>query len=711
MSRDFFKNFKREFLKNDYELLGRISFLLRLACKEVDNSFWETLGLNNQQLQEAKYIFTMPKGGGWNSLINFVYENIETIGLAKIDLLLPIFQDWNSKFQEGDTTRNASLSTLKYYDLINQKEYKYSYEKYIKTICNVIASGSFEIKDELSTIFDEIVEQKLKNHSDNYYELSKVVLTSWDGLLISKNLPKQVLELADLFWTKTPIKIKNDGIFPHYEREEVEDAFKFSSKYENKYFPASALQTPIYFLLKNHFSITIDFILDFINKSVEYYAKSGWEYKEEIQMVDVFIDENIAIQQYHSQSLWNIYRGNSSPAMPNLIQSIHMALEKYLLEIADAPDINSELFELILLNILAKSKSSSITAVITSAALAKPNITFRLTTILFKTKEFIQADLHRKIQEQSLKTLYGIGYGLNWQTKIYQDERLKTCEDKHRQLHLENLFLHYQMFKTSEVSEEEIRNIQNILWGILDNYYKQLPDEERQSEEDNVWRMALARIDKRKMDIETEKVDGGVQITFNPKLSPALKKYSQEAQENSHNTIKYTFLYLWSVNKIKNNQDYKKYTNYEENPLLALEQIKEVIAIPHDKRDFIFQDEIFPHVSIILLRDYVELLSSEDKELCRDIILEFTRLPLAENYHYQVSDGVDKAIKYLPILLIYFPELKNDIKILLLLNLFDNYEIEMGGKHFCDFTIEAIYTYLNSEVNSFISVIVFELNS
>ena len=83
-------------------------------------------------------------------------------------------------------------------------------------------------------------------------------------------------------------------------------------------------------------------------------------------------------------------------------------------------------------------------------------------------------------------------------------------------------------------------------------------------------------------------------------------------------------------------------------------------------------------------------------------ILEFARLPLAENYHYQVSDGVDKAIKYLPIFLIYFPELKNDIKILLLLNLFDDYQIGMSGKHFYDFAIEAINTYFNSESNSFI---------
>lgn len=693
----FFKNFKRELLENDYKLLSQISFLLRLACKEVDNSFWESLGLKNQQIKEAKYIFTKPKGGGWKSFVNFVYENIETIGLSKIDLLLPILYDWNSKFQEGKTTKNASLIALKYYDLINQKEYKYSYDESIKTICKVISSGSSEIKDELSAIFDEIIEQKLKNHSDNYYELSKMILTSWDGLLISKNLPEYVLKLADLFWTKTPKKITHNRILYH-KREEVEDAFNLSSKYENKYFPASALQTPIYFLLKNHFTITLDFIIGFVNKSVEHYVNSKWEYQENISIVDIYIDENTTIQQYYSQALWNMYRSGN---LPDLLESIHMALEKYLLEISKI--LKTEDLEFWLLYLLQKSKSSSLSAVVTSIVLANSDRAFNIAVILFKTKEFIQADFHRQIHEHSIKNLYGMGYGLNWQTQIFQDERLKTCEDKHRNSSLESLFLNYQMFRTSEISDEESEKRQKILWDILDNYYKQLPDEDSQLDEDKIWRMVLeARIDRRKMDIETEKVDGGVQITFNPRLSQELQKYSQEAHENSQNTIKYTSLYLWSVNKIENNQDCKKFTDYEENPLLALEQIKEVISIPHEKRDFIFQDEIFPNVSIILIKDYTELLSCEEKEVCRDIILEFAHLPLRENYHYQVSDGVEKAIKYLPILLINFPELKNDIKILLMLSLFNDYSIGMSGNHFFDFAIEAINTHFNTESNSFI---------
>ena len=52
----FFINFKRELLDNDYELLSRISFLLRLACKEVDNSFWENLGLKKQQIDRKSVV-------------------------------------------------------------------------------------------------------------------------------------------------------------------------------------------------------------------------------------------------------------------------------------------------------------------------------------------------------------------------------------------------------------------------------------------------------------------------------------------------------------------------------------------------------------------------------------------------------------------------------------------------------------------------------
>jgi len=698
----FFENFERELLVNDYELLIRISFLLRVACKEADNSVFEQYNLDIDNLTMFS-MMNQPKGNGWKSFIAFVYKHIDTIKLQNINKILPILYDWNFQNKKGKTTQKASLTALKYYEWINQEDY-YRDDEHIDEICKIIINGSFEIKSELEVIFSKIIKNKWKNHNDNYYKLSIMILTQINGWGITKDLSIDVLKLANFFWTKIPKEIDNSGIFSHYEREEVEDAFNLENEYEFNYFPSSAYQTPIYRLLENDFKNTVDFILEFVNNSVKKYAQSGWERKfqgRDVEEVKLYI-ENKTYTQYHSQSLWNIYRGTSSPISPNLLQSIHMALEKYLLEIAKNLDLNS--LEGCLIYLLKNSKSSSISAIIASVVLANENKTFNIATILFKTKEFIQSDLTRQMKDSyEVKSLNSIGYGLNFWYKFHQDERLKTCEENHRQCHLESLFLNYQLFRTGEVSEEASEKRQKTLWEILDNFYNRLSPEKEQSENEKTWRMFLARMDKRKMNIETTRVDKGIQLTFNPELSPELKEHSESSQQESTNGLKYTKLYLWSINRIENNQDYKKYKEFEENPLLALQQLQEIVEVPYEEKEFILSDETLPNVSIILLKDYSSQLSNEDKEFCKDIILEFATLPFSENYRYQISDGAKSAISFLPILLKKTSELEENIRIILLFNLFTDYEIGMSGENFYDYSINAIKGYFNEEeVENFI---------
>jgi len=121
-----------------------------------------------------------------------------------------------------------------------------------------------------------------------------------------------------------------------------------------------------------------------------------------------------------------------------------MALEKYFLE--NCKSVDSKILESWLLYLLNNSKSASISSVVSSIVLAYPDKTFNIAKILFKTKEFFHYDTARMTLDRTAKSHYSIGYGLNYEHQIHQDERIKTCEDKHRQWTLEHIFLQYQIF-------------------------------------------------------------------------------------------------------------------------------------------------------------------------------------------------------------------------------------------------------------------------
>ena len=92
----------------------------------------------------------------------------------------------------------------------------------------------------------------------------------------------------------------------------------------------SANQTPIKWLLRVAFYETLDFIIEFTNKAVESYSQSDYG-KEDVVKITLHINGK-EVTQYLSWAIWSMYRGNGTPVVPSVLQSIHMALEKTLLE-------------------------------------------------------------------------------------------------------------------------------------------------------------------------------------------------------------------------------------------------------------------------------------------------------------------------------------------------------------------------------------------
>jgi hypothetical protein len=659
----FFQTFQTKLLEENQKLLMRVVFLLRIACKEIDESFLHLLGLQKVDGIALKTVFTIPKGKGWHFAIDFIHKHKEKFGLRNINIILPLLDDWNNKNKEGETTQKASQIGLYYYEeIFTNGGFGYSSRDERKgQLIRVILQGSHEIKNELTCIFNEVISEKKTSHGDKYCEIVQTILTSiTDSFEVVKSLPEYVIKLADLFWFQIPEK--DNG----YSRMDVEDYFCMADNYRFEYFPASAFQTPVFQLLRFSSKATIDFILSFTNKTVECYVKS--ELKNEAEEVEVFINETETIKQYISNRLWNTYRGTQYST--HLLESIHMALEKWLLEYAKTAS-QTEL-ENLCIYLVKNSKSASITAVVASVVIAQPPKLFNIAKILFRTKEFFLYDTSRMIFDQTAKSLYSVGYGLNYKNKIYQDERIKTCDDEHRKISLEQIALNYQFVKSKD--NDDFEKQRETLWGIWDEYYKKLPIETKQSEKDITWRLFLARMDIRKMTPKAELENDGdkIIITLNPEIDPKLKKYSKDSLQKSSDAMKYTSLKLWSDYRFKRDEDkYKQYQKYENNPQLVISKTQEIIDdLKKGVRDdfSLFNRSIPAYTCAVIIKDFFDKLSEKEKEFCKEVIIEFAAIPLRiGKYSYQIHDGTEPAIISLPQLIKYFPKNRDDIKLLLFL--------------------------------------------
>jgi len=663
----FLQSFKDKLMEDNARLLMRLVFLLRIACKEIDEEFFAMLGITTIEQDVSRIIFTKPKGNGWDSVIHFIYDNKEEIELSNANIIIPLLDDWNNKNKNGETTKIASQIALFYYnhydEIAKDGNYRYgSRDQGKEQLIKVILNGASEISVELKSIFDEVISKKLTKYTDKYYDIIVVILRSiTDGSEVIKVLPNRVIQSAELFWHQPPKT--------HYDYSlDIEPYFGISEKHDLNYFPSSAFQTPIFQLLQAAPVETTKFILSFTNRAVEYYRKS--KLGREVSVVKVIFDDNQSREQYVSNRLWNMYRGTH--VSTDLLQSIHMALERWLL--LNAKVATKETIESWCLYLLRETKSASITAIVISVCLAYPPKLFNVASILFKVKEFFLYDTGRMIRDQNAKGTYSIGYGLHYETDIFRNERIKTCDDPHRGLSLDHLAFKYQLEQFEGESADEVRKRQKVIWKILDKHYEALPEQSIETDADKTWRLYLARMDTRKMKTEFKESNEGVMVTFNPEIDTDLRKFSEDSTGTAAAAIKHTSLKLWANYRFIRNPDYQQYKTFEDNPESVIAETREILENLEKGEDPFpeFNRTIPAYTCSVLIRDFVDKLSAKDKEFCRDIITQFAKTPLMiQDYQYQIDDGTEPSISTLPKLMQHFPEGSKEIKsslILLLLN-------------------------------------------
>jgi hypothetical protein len=677
-SKAFFNFLEKEIIANDFKILKRILFLLRIACSDIS------------AIQNIEII--KPKGRGWEEVIALIYKHKTDFFDSNLKLVLPILNDWSDFNKTGETTKYAGLLALSVIKKTETEENFYLDEVAEENILKVVFNSAEELQKELEEIFDKVTANKWTNHNEpNEGLCTKILEKPYIAIELLRILPLSVIQLCDLFWQKRERK-GNDF---SYDRDSMESKYGLVDDHRLNYFPSSANQTPIKWLLQVSFYETLDFIIKFTNKAVETYSKSDYG-KEDVEQITLQINET-KVTQYLSGAIWSMYRGNGSPVVPHVLQSIHMALEKTLLEFPQI--LKSEIIQNILLRILIQSKSASLTSVVCSVVLANPDKFYDVAVILFKTIELFHIDTIRCTGEFQAKSLYSMGYGMNkLKDVLYTDERLKTCEDKHRNSNLESLFLNYQLFGVKGFTEKQNTEFIGKLYEIIDQH-------KSDASISKSYGILLARMDRRNLIPKVSQHDDNhLLIEFTPKeLSDELKKESQEALNQFQNDFKYSSLRVWADFLIGANNQTKtvKQEEYDNNPQLALSDTKQLVEELKSGRNGLGMfDYSIPAFSCSkLLLEHKDKLSKEDKAFCKEIVLSTISNLFTDDYSYQISDGVEAAVHAISALVNEYPEETEDYVSIMVLALLD--ETPIGYyKRICDYVIESIHKSKLWEQNS-----------
>jgi len=680
----FFLTFETLLLANEATYLKKIIFLLRIACKEVDRMFYQDNSILDKVAFDTAFLITRPKGEGWHHCIKFVYDHRAALALTDLSLYFTLLEEWTTYNKSGSSTRYSALTAMHFYEKMQIESGIFFGSDIKERILSVILSGTAELKTELTTIVNQMLVANIYHHDCPYDDMLESILKAEvKAIDFIRRMPKETLKLAYKFWYLSP----EDRDEMDYGRMGTEEFYAIPNRWSDEYSPASAYQTPIYYCLETAFADTIKFILDYTNRAIKSYVES--DYDDTVFEIEVAVDSETTAKQFISTGIWNIFRGSGSPVSPHLLQSYHMALEKYLLEIAEIA--SSEGLESWLIYLIKHTRSASITAVVASVVAAFPDKFFKVSAILFGSYEFIQHDNYRLIHENEAKSIYSIGAGMNINERIYERERMATVDQSHRKLALENLALNYQFFRNPGITDEEAEFRLTTIHQIIDKHYEHIARLSADDEELNAYRMLIARIDRRKMKPTVEHQDDKIVLNFNPELDEELRRVSEVAQQSGANLHRYTQLKLWGSRKFDPNRESYKYPAYDD-PQIVINDLRNLIAELNDEPsdEFIFHNRVNASYGCYgLIATYLDEMSTEDLKLCCDLVFQFARLPLQNYYNYQIADGVEVAVHALTMLYGKFPELRNDFTMALFFILFDNHAIG-AYKRVCDYAIEAI---------------------
>ncbi|OYQ37001.1 hypothetical protein CHU92_08995 [Flavobacterium cyanobacteriorum] len=513
------------------------------------------------------------------------------------------------------------------------------------------------IPDEIKVLLDNLF---VKDDKENYKirdkkrKQIKYALSHFHSGTLPRYFPTELIALANLKWKYK--KVSSESRFS--SSYGIDHHFGLKDKYDLSYFPQSAYQTFIYKLLKFHPWKASSFIIEFTNYCTEHYVKSDFlkddgfaMTSDDISTIHILYNK-ISYSIYGSAYLWSINRGGQI-AVPSLLQSVVVALERYLYELGKLESEKiDETIQLFFDEIYTKTNSVVLLSVLASITQAYPKKVGNKFLPLLTDKRFFEWDSQRWIREYSA----GFSFGLpnaSWEADLCDDERKEALKWEHRQKYhkgLNGFLIQYQLF---------YGNLNGELFEMFDHL------ENKHGKEDVYFLKLLSEIDGRKQKVEEVERDGKlmIQIAPNYSLDNALESEMKKNEEQSKFRDEYSRYSLWvSQTFSKKSEENKTYEYWKE----CLEYYKNV-----DTSKLTLIDS-FPigTLAALGLDLFNDELSSDDFEFCVHTILGIAQKLYEhkqnERYNFEQLDfslsiyDNDSVYGSLPKLLLFRSRLSNE---------------------------------------------------
>lgn len=597
---EFLTRHEAKLLANDREILKRVIHLLRVAC--VTSPAWlaDVRGLSS--------ILSVPEGAVWATVVRLVHRNIGSFGPEDAPLLLALIEDAvrGVSWWAPDIDGAEHVAGIAHWLLQRFAHYRGGDTR--QRILKVIAKTP---KADPAR-FEAVLRGQIKEghrRDPVAEEFRDILLADLDGAPAARDLPDLLISVALDSFLATEEYLSAEP----YGRASIDVDLYFGIKenLRHVFFPASAFRGPWINLLTHHPRKGLDFLIRVFNHSAEWYAHPRLrDHLEPAWEVKLTFANGTTRTQWVNPRLWGLYRGMSVGPYP--LQSLLMAFEKWLLDYAKS---HPEGLDAVLLEILQRSESAALAAVVASVATAHPHLSGEALLVLLSVQDYIEIDLSRMAGEHQTSSLTGLFPTLRAKNKIYEEERKKSNALPHRKHDLEAAIANLQLGPLAPRAHT-----------IIDRYIAALPAPNKRNKHDLTWQLALHRMDFRQYDVAPDQPAAGEvsaadgegapenYIRLEPKPpAPEVQQLIDESTKKMGEMNTRLVVYMWGLQIFERKAGSADPAQWQEK-LASAQDMDPTAEHPDGSRN------APGFVAAVCVRDHWDEMSLEAKEWCIDVI-------------------------------------------------------------------------------------------